>query len=373
MNIETTWYSIKAKAEKGPVEMSIYDEIGLWGVTAKEFIFDLGRAKGRDVNLTLHTPGGDVADGLAIYNALKRHDGKVTVMVDTIAASMGSVIALAGDETHIVDNGFIMVHNPWTMAVGNAAEMEKAGEDLRKFEKVLVNTYMEATGKDEDEIRALMDAETWMTADEAVENGFAGSIIAASKAAASMKSFKGALAANLDVNRPLPTNGAEPENHNLQTKENQMSEKTEDKSLELQAKIDELSAALESKNAEIEQLNAAIEAKAEDAKVESDEQIAAVRASASEIVKLGRTHNKVELAIEAIAEGKSIEDFKSDLLGSYEASIEKTEPAESKIEVDPSKEPESRKEFLATYSAIKDGRERGAYWQSHAAKYGLGK
>jgi len=365
MNIETTWYNLKAKAKDGPVEMSIYDEIGLWGITAKDFIFDLGRAKGRDINLTLHTPGGDVADGLAIYNALKKHDGHVSITVDTVAASMGSVIALAGDETSIVDNGFIMVHNPWSMAVGNAADMEKASEDLKKFEKVLVNTYIDATGKDEDEIRALMDAETWMTAEEAVENGFAGSITTATKAAASMSNFRGAFARNLESNRPLPV-GIEPDKSIPQQKEIEMSEdiKTTEEIVELQAKIDELSAALESKETELAEANALAAKSVE----QNDEKVASVRADAAKIVEYGKAHSKVDMAVSAIAEGKSIEAFKSELLDAYAEGIEVAEPVEEIIEVDANKEPETRAEFLKTYDSLK-GRERGAYWDKYSKTF----
>ena len=362
MNIETTWYNLKAKAKDGPVEMSIYDEIGLWGITAKDFIFDLGRAKGRDINLTLHTPGGDVADGLAIYNALKKHDGKVSITVDTVAASMGSVIALAGDETSIVDNGFIMVHNPWSMAVGNAADMEKASEDLKKFEKVLVNTYIDATGKGEDEIRALMDAETWMTAEEAVENGFAGSITTATKAAASMSNFRGAFARNLESNRPLPV-GIVPSTK-TEPKDKEMENETIIESEELQAKIDELTAALESKENELAEANALAAKSVE----QNDEKVASVRADAAKIVEYGKAHSKVDMAVAAIAEGKSIEAFKSELLDAYAEGIEVAEPVEEVIEVDANKEPESRAEFLKTYDSLK-GRERGAYWDKYSKTF----
>jgi ATP-dependent Clp endopeptidase proteolytic subunit ClpP len=362
MNIETTWYNLKAKAKDGPVEMSIYDEIGLWGVTAKDFIFDLGRAKGRDINLTLHTPGGDVADGLAIYNALKKHDGHVSITVDTVAASMGSVIALAGDETSIVDNGFIMVHNPWSMAVGNAADMEKASEDLKKFEKVLVNTYIDATGKDEDEIRTLMDAETWMTAEEAVENGFAGSIVTATKAAASMSNFRGACARNLESNRPLPV-GIEPSTI-TETKDKKMEKETIIESEELQAKIEELTAALESKETELAEANALATKSVE----QNDEKVASVRADAAKIVEYGKAHDKVDMAVSAIAEGKSIEAFKSELLDAYAEGIEVAEPVEEVIKVDANKDPESRAEFIKTYDSLK-GRERGAYWDKYSKTF----
>jgi len=357
MNISTSWYSIKATKDDAPAEVSIYEEIGLWGVTAKEFIFDLNRAKGRDLNLTIHTPGGEVIDGLAIYNALRKHDGKVNVTIDAYAASMGSVIALAGDSVRIVDNGFVFVHNPLTLAVGNAAEMEKISEDLRKFEQNLVNIYVERTGLKEDSVRELMDAETWLTAEEAVEKGFADEIIKATKAAASLrKEFQGSIARTLEKNRPLPMASNGPK-QKPKTERIKMPENAGPNPEELQAKIDELTAVIDSKDEEINGLLDAVSKK--------DEAIEDNRTIAAEIVSIGKAHNKLDSAIAAIEEGKSVEDFRAELLESYALANKPSNPdPEDGERVNPDKEPATRAEFIKTYNSL-SGPQANKYWTAY--------
>jgi ATP-dependent protease ClpP protease subunit len=177
MSSGRSWYRITAAAaadESAPVEVSIHDEIGAWGVSAKGFLAELKeQAKGRDVELSLHSPGGEVFDGWAIYNALKRHEGEVTVKVEGLAASMASVIAMAGDRVTMPENSYLMIHNPWSVAVGDAGEMREVADLLEKLGDGIVGAYAKRAGMDEDEVRTLMDAETWLTGREAVEMGFA--------------------------------------------------------------------------------------------------------------------------------------------------------------------------------------------------------
>jgi ATP-dependent Clp endopeptidase proteolytic subunit ClpP len=174
-----TWYQIKAKTDKPKAaDISIYDEIGMWGVSASAFMRDL-KSMGEldEINLSIHSPGGDVLDGWAIYNALKNNKAKVTARVEGLAASMASVILMAADEIEIPENAYVMIHNPWGVAIGDAEELRDTAELLDKLGNGLVNAYASRTGNDEDEIREMMSAETWMDGKEAVERGFADTLL----------------------------------------------------------------------------------------------------------------------------------------------------------------------------------------------------
>ena len=168
-----SWYSIEAKAGKKEADVFIYDTVGIWGVAANDFVRDLNEIDAKTINLRINSPGGNVFDGVAIFNALKKHDAKVITHIEALAASIASIIALAGDEVQIADNAFYMIHNPYTWAVGDAASMRKTAGMLDKVTDSLIKTYTNKTGKAAAEIRELMDDETWFTADEAKEAGFA--------------------------------------------------------------------------------------------------------------------------------------------------------------------------------------------------------
>ena len=169
------WYEIKNKAEKA--EIWIYEMIGddFWsggGVTAKNFQKELSEIKASQIDLHINSPGGDVFDGIAMYNLIKQHPANVTTYIDGLAASIASVIALAGDQVYMAENALFMVHNPYGMAMGEADEMRKMADRLDVVRDSIAKAYISETDKPEDEIYALMDAETWMTADEAIEFGF---------------------------------------------------------------------------------------------------------------------------------------------------------------------------------------------------------
>jgi ATP-dependent Clp endopeptidase proteolytic subunit ClpP len=159
------------------VDVLIYDAIGgKEGITATQFVKDLKAHKGKDINLHVNTPGGSVFDGVAIFNALKAHRGHVTTYIDGIAASIGSVIALAGDTVNIASNGFMMIHEASGLVIGNAANMRKQADICERISDTIAHTYAEKTGKPVEEMRALMTAETWFTAQEAIAAGLADSI-----------------------------------------------------------------------------------------------------------------------------------------------------------------------------------------------------
>lgn len=158
--------------------MSIYGEIGedFWGesISAKALIKELkGIPNDAVVNFHVNSVGGSVWDGIAIYNAIKDMPNKKTVFVEGLAASIASIIALAGDAIHMCIGSMMMIHNAWTFAAGDANSLEEEAERLRKVNESLIDIYEKETNLNRDEIAEYMNAETWLSAEEAVELGFA--------------------------------------------------------------------------------------------------------------------------------------------------------------------------------------------------------
>jgi ATP-dependent protease ClpP protease subunit len=163
-------------------EILIYSDIGPeeWGgVSAKSVKAQLDTMNdAAEITVRINSPGGDVFDGFAIYNLLAQHPAKINVKVDGWAASAASVIMMAGDTREVAENALVMIHNPWTLAVGDATGMRKTADLLDQIRDSIVTTYKaQAPGLDDDEIRALMDAETWFDAQGAVEAGLATAIV----------------------------------------------------------------------------------------------------------------------------------------------------------------------------------------------------
>ncbi|MEO5337969.1 MAG: Clp protease ClpP [Magnetospirillum sp. WYHS-4] len=168
-----SWYDIR-DAASGDAEILIYDEIGAFGITAKQFADDLKSVgKAARITLRINSPGGSVFDGLAIHNSLKRLSARKTVWIDGIAASIASVIAMAGDEIVMPENAMMMIHDPAGIVVGTAPEMRAMAEALDRIKGGLVSAYRDRTRKPEADIEQLMAAETWLTANDAVAAGFA--------------------------------------------------------------------------------------------------------------------------------------------------------------------------------------------------------
>jgi len=179
-----SWYTIRAHGEGA--ELLIYDEIGAYGVSAKSFLADLGALDTKaPLELRLNSPGGSVFDAVAIYNALQRHEGTVTVAIDGIAASAASYIAMAGDTVVMPENAFLMIHDPSGMVMGNAGDMRSMAEALDKIAGSLVRGYAAKSGKPDEGIAALMAAETWLDAADALELGLADKVIEPVRIAAS--------------------------------------------------------------------------------------------------------------------------------------------------------------------------------------------
>ena len=185
-----SWYSINAKAELNTTEISIFDEIGYWGVTAKDFISDLKTVPANHkILLKIHSPGGEVFDGNAIANALSRHPGGFEAQIEGLAASMATVISLGGRPVKMAANGFYMIHNPWGVALGDAAGMREQAELLDKIQGGIVNAYVAKSGQTPEQVQTWMDAETWFTAQEAKDAGFVDEITDAHQMAASANKF----------------------------------------------------------------------------------------------------------------------------------------------------------------------------------------
>jgi ATP-dependent protease ClpP protease subunit len=185
------WYAFKNTPDKsGEVELYLYDEIGSFGVRSKEFVAELKEYKDKHVHLRINSLGGEIGEGTSIYNALIRHPGGVTVHIDSLAASMASVIAMAGNPVYMAENAILMIHNPWTLASGEATDLRKQADLLDMMKSNLVRAYQKKTGMEETVIARLMDEETWLDATEAAALGFIDAIEDGIPAAASAKEMR---------------------------------------------------------------------------------------------------------------------------------------------------------------------------------------
>jgi len=163
--------------------ISIFDVIGsdYWGegVTANRIAGALRSMNGEDVTVSINSPGGDMFEGLAIYNQLREYSGKVTVKVLGIAASAASIIAMAGDEVQIGRGAFLMIHNCWVVAVGNRLDLARAAQDMEPFDRAMQDIYSARSGLDAETVSAMMDNETYIGGNDAVEKGFADRLLSA--------------------------------------------------------------------------------------------------------------------------------------------------------------------------------------------------
>ncbi len=185
---EESWYSIRA-ASRGVAEVMLYDDIGAWGISARQFARDLAALGDvSQINLRIHSGGGDVMDGTAMYNILRGHSARVEVYIDGMAASMASVVAMAGDVIYMPANSMMMIHKPWGGQIGDADDLRDYADLLDKVEGTLVQAYVRKTGKSAEEIAAMLKVTTWMDGNEAVAAGFADQVLEPIKAAAQLNS-----------------------------------------------------------------------------------------------------------------------------------------------------------------------------------------
>jgi len=186
------YWEMKA-LENGTAEIYMYGEISSYDyweedITPTNFKKDLDAlGEIKTLNIYINSPGGSVFAGQAIYNIIKRHPAKVNMHVDGLAASIASIILMAGDTITIPSNAMIMIHDPWNIAMGNARDMRKMADDLDNIAKSLIAVYVEKTGLSEEEITGMMNAETWLTGKEAVEKGFADHVESEKAIAACLK------------------------------------------------------------------------------------------------------------------------------------------------------------------------------------------
>lgn len=183
----TDWYRIENLATGGTAKIYIYDEIGYFGVTAADFIRELNTLSVDSLEVHLNTPGGDVMDGIAILNALRNHPAQVTVICDSAAYSIGSVIMQAGDKRIMSKNSSMMIHDASGLCIGNAIDMTKMTEILDKASDNIATVYAEKAGGTMAEWRGRMAIETWYSDTEAVAAGLADEV--QGDAASSTNSF----------------------------------------------------------------------------------------------------------------------------------------------------------------------------------------
>jgi len=182
--VNKRYYSLYQDAENKTADIYIYGDITSWPwqendvssyILSKE-LQELDKDI-ENINVYVNSYGGEVAEGLAIYNALKRHKAKVTTYADGFACSIASVIFAAGDERVMSNTSLLMIHNAWSGAVGNSKDLRKQADDLDKINQASINAYMNIVNIKEEELKELMDNESWLNADEALEKGFATKII----------------------------------------------------------------------------------------------------------------------------------------------------------------------------------------------------
>lgn len=162
-------------------DLNIYGDITSWpwlesDVSAYNLSQQLAALDVDEINVYINSYGGEVAEGLAIYNALKRHKAKITTVCDGFACSIASVIFMAGEERVMNESSLLMIHNAWTYAMGNPDELRKQAEDLETINQASVSAYLSRVSISEDEVKELMDNESWILPNDAVSWGFATAI-----------------------------------------------------------------------------------------------------------------------------------------------------------------------------------------------------
>lgn len=307
------WYNL-AKVNNA-VEIDIFDEIGGWGVYASELKDEVKSLvdPSDELIVNINSPGGSVFEGIEIYNYLKSIDNKVTVKVNSLAASIATVIALGADELQISESAFFMIHNPWSMAMGEADDMRKQADTLDKIKETILSIYEKNSNLDRERITAMMDEETWLTGSEAVEYGFADQLTEGVKVAAMattniINEFK---------NIPKGLKMAEEQKETVLDKIKALLSGDETNN-ELQERYSELTEevkALKEANADLEATNKELESTLEEAyntlKTEKDNKVAEVNAKVEEVTAKVKEIEELTSTIEA--KDKEIEELNAKL------------------------------------------------------------
>lgn len=203
-------------------EIDILGEVGTWGYPSNYLRYQLKDAAGKPVTINISSPGGEVTEGLAMFDMLQAYEGEVSTLGYGLVASIASVILLAGKRVKMTKNSFLMIHNPWTMAVGDASEMTATAEVLAKMQENLLNIYVDriqqsgkAAGNVSLKVKRMMDTETWLTAQEALDLGLIDEIQESNKEA-NIIQMQPALARYVNVPAALLLNQ---KNDNMSAKE----------------------------------------------------------------------------------------------------------------------------------------------------------
>jgi ATP-dependent protease ClpP protease subunit len=182
---------IRLNQKDDQAEVFIYGDIGGWldGIDAETFAKELADLDVKQLDVRINSGGGYVFDGIAIYNAIARHPAHTTMHIEGIAASIASVIPMAGDEIKIYEGTRMMIHKPWSFAIGDADDMRKEGDILDALQSDILDLYEARTGKERKDLTKWMDAETWFSAKEAVDKGFADEMVPAKRKAMARSAY----------------------------------------------------------------------------------------------------------------------------------------------------------------------------------------
>lgn len=168
-------YNVQSDGEEATIYL--YDAIGAWfGIDAQQFVQDLAAIQAGTIHLRINSPGGDVFDGRAIQTALSQHPANIIAHIDGLAASAATYVALGANQVEMSEGAFFMIHNAWTLAMGNSSDMRATADLLDKVDTSIITDYSRKTGMKDQQIRDMMASETWMSAQEALDNGFVDSI-----------------------------------------------------------------------------------------------------------------------------------------------------------------------------------------------------
>ncbi|MAM87561.1 MAG: hypothetical protein CME36_09685 [unclassified Hahellaceae] len=306
-------------------ELLLYGEIGDWfdGNDALSIVTELESLNSEALTVRIHSGGGSIMEGLAIYNRLKQSSAFVTVQIDGIAASMASVVAMAGDKVTMPSNGFLMVHKPWLLSAGNADELRKSADTLDSFEDSLIHAYTTKTGMPEAEIREMLSAETWINAAQALEMGFIDEISDAMEAAASidLKAFNNVPDALLKAAHQTPA--ALPAKH---SKEPIMAKEVKAAEVENVADVAVASATTEAPKAEAK---AAVNP--QDVQAAERQRFSALNAVRAQASKLNVTVTDTDFD-RFIASGSTADEFRAHLFNIAEQANNQYSPTGCRVE-----------------------------------------
>lgn len=316
---DKTWFTMRRDGRKA--RLDIFDEIGYFGIRASLFIADLrGLGEVDEIELHINSPGGEVFDALAIYNNLRSHKATVTVMIDGLAASAASLIAMAGDKVVMPENAMMMIHNPMGITLGDADAMRDMADVLDKITLSLASAYVAKSGQNEKAVRKIMSEDTWLTAKECVDLGFADEMEPAMK-----------IAALFDLSRyrdaPEEFHASRHPAGFFNAKENHMPKANPAGSSAADVTADEEKAKIEAKAAadkkaaeeedekkkkdeEAKKAAAAKKSESPDEDEDEDKKAAAARADASAIVELCADAGVPKLAAALVKEGATLDTAK---------------------------------------------------------------